>query len=194
MEEEKICKETEILYMREKECKEKAIRKILFEYYYDDIQKNPEKYLLSVNKTRDKSVKEYVQSRGCRRYIGAMYTINPKEDISVELFLKKMKKIVRYTCFKDGEFCLEWREMDKGLHCHMIVEYKEGQDPYACTQRLRRGCKNIVGNNLHVHVRYSNKIENFRDYIRGMKGEKKKKCFKATMYMRSKHKIDNIYN
>lgn len=180
--------------IRFNETQNKAIRKVMQEYHYDKIVKNPEnwKYIMPT-KALGNDFAEYLTRRGGKRYKGAMYTINCKPDTEVHKLMSVMKSIQKYTCFEECSYCVEWRHENEGMHGHMLMIYQKGEDVYSCTQRVRRGCKHIIKCNQHVNVRYSNQPENFEKYLQGIKKGKPKSTHKCTMFMREMHQLDDMY-
>lgn len=176
-----------------KKAKNQAINKILREYYYDAILKDPEKYMKYAPIHEHDPLCNYIVKRTGQRWRYFMATINFKPDIDIKIAMKKLTKCLKKKWIKDYYYCWEWRKINDGMHIHLRIEPDENKKIYDCKREIYNTFKHLVGNKMHVNMRYSNKENCFIDYINGLKDNEPKDCFEATKEMRIKYNINDIY-
>lgn len=167
------------------ECRNKAIKKLLQEYNYENLIKEGYDYLKDfVPETNEEDFKDWLNKRReCynSRYRYIMFTINFKEGIDLQLMKKKVLKSVTKKWILHYHYQYECRGFDgrkwTGIHIHMVCEIKEDKNAYNCKREMYNTFKDCVGNKQHVNVRYSNRDKAFVDYVNGYKGGEKKENF-----------------
>lgn len=172
-------------------AKEFAITKFLREYHYDMLLKEPETYLKDF-RNKDELCKYAVKRTG-QRWKYFMVTINFKPDVDFTICNKYVLKSLTKKWIKYFKYCWEWRDIDKGMHIHMKVEPDENKKIYDCKRELYNTFKHVVGNNMHINMRYSNKTNCFDEYIEGLKNGERKKCMDVTEIMRKKYDLQKLY-
>ncbi|WP_445775567.1 hypothetical protein, partial [Shewanella sp.] len=158
-------------------AREKAFEKLFKEFWYDKSLKTAEitdDYIPEVCK---EEFQKYVGKRGKARYKYLLITINFKPDVDFEMAYKQFEKYTKKKWIDKCINCFEWRkEMTKddngGMHIHSKVWIADKKNPYKCKGEVYNTFKNLVGNKLHVNVRYSNAEGCFEDYIAGLKKKK----------------------
>lgn len=83
-------------------------------------------------------------------------TINPKPSVSLNDFIKLLKKISSKTCFDKCLYVLEQRgdsaeHMGEGFHAHMLVKRNLNYKPTKLKTNVKNSCKKIVGNIHNEH-------------------------------------------
>ena len=136
--------------------------------------------------------KNWLIERGRGRHRFIMITVNPIEGTPVELLMKKMEKCCKKKWIKTNMCCIEWRETDKGMRCHMRFELKEKKNPYRCKGECYNTFKSIVGNSKHVNVRYGNREDSFIEYVKGFKNGDFKPNRENDLKLRKKYKLNDI--
>lgn len=137
--------------------------------------------------------KEMKAKKPDKRYV--MVTVNVKPNTKVDDLVKKWEKLIGKKWVTDSYSCLEWRELENGLHLHSCLEYAK-----KAKCEIRRECyntfKKLVGNKLHVNFQYNTKKDGFVKYIDGWKkmndGYERKESDKATKLMRLKYGINDV--
>lgn len=182
--------------------KKKVVHKRIGEYLYDMMQKEPDMMKRYVPKTEWKKFRQYTQERGSNRYKYCMITINPREGIDVDHFVKKVCKAVKKTWVRCYGWCIEWRKYlppspfndggGIGMHAHVVIEFKKGKNPYRAKGEFYNTFKHLVGNRKHVDIKYSNRDGAFLDYVQGLKGGKPKENAKWDNHLRGLHEIPTV--
>lgn len=179
------------------ECLEKARKKIIQEFLYERLRNTPEKIIELLPKNDHKEYIAYNKERNSSRYKYVMCTVNFKEDISIKVILKKIEKALAKTWVIQAMYCLEQRaeygEDASGIHAHIKIWIREGKNPYKCKGELYNTFKGVVGNKLHVNMRYSNVEGCFEEYIKGYKKGKEKKRNMADKVWRKSLGLENVY-
>lgn len=78
-------------------------------------------------------------------------TVNPQESCTLELFQKKIDKLVKRKIFKG--YCLAYEQrgttletQGKGMHCHILAERNLNYKPSKTKELVRNTLKAVVGN------------------------------------------------
>lgn len=172
---------------------EQAMRKIAKEYWYDKILESSELWEEYVPEVYAEDFGKWAVKRGGNaRYKYIMITVNFKEDVSFETMWVKFVKMKNKIWIEKSMSCVEWRDKNKGMHIHSKVWVHDWKKVYECKREIYNTFKALVGNKMHVNVRYSNREKCFEDYIRGFRGGKKKESYDVTMSMRKELKIPDI--
>lgn len=123
-------------------------------------------------------------------------TINPRPDVMLDEFKKKIEKITKKVTVKEYFYVYEVRKQDhSGLHCHMIVRTTDR--PY----NFKRGIKNTVKSICDVEnsciLNFKNIVEDvIRDKIDYMLGQKKNSKMAgvlATVAYRKENLLNDYY-
>lgn len=175
------------------DCRDEAIKKILKEFHYDKLINDPDAMGNEVPEFAKDELISWMEQRNSNRYKYAMITINPKEDTDVFRFVKKIQKASTKTWIKHFMWCIEWREINKGMHCHMKVWIEESKNPYRIKGEMYNTFKHMVGNKLHINIRYSNREGCFEEYIKGYKDGQIKDHHQASLIMRQKCNLNDVY-
>lgn len=172
---------------------EKAFDKIVFEFWKEEILKDVNIYLRRVPKQLREQFSKYCTKRTKGRYKYIMATINFVDGAMLDVIRKKVKKICKKIWVNRAMYCYEWRNEDTGLHVHMKIELVDGKKPYDCKREIYNTVKHIVGNKMHVNLRYSNVDDCFENYIKGIKRGHRKKNYDNDVINRKKHKMKEYY-
>lgn len=145
-----------------------AIRKHCREYWYEFYKEYPAEIKLA-------GVSEYIKKR-YQQNLEKIYmvTVNPVEGTDINIFLKKIEKCTNKKWVKHFMYCVEWRDMDKGLHCHIRLETRVPKKPSHIQRECYNTFKHLVGNVKHVNVRFGRREDAYVDYIKGIKDGKPK--------------------
>lgn len=128
-------------------------------------------------------------------------TINPKEEFLGE-FVDRVKHVVNTSSYiQNCAYCFEQRgqtidEIGKGYHCHMVFDYKVGNNPSKIQDNLFQRFKNFCGTKHHIDVRKY--TADFRaDKLKYMAGDKwdidKSYAVELNKVWRLKEDLLNIY-
>lgn len=87
----------------------------------------------------------------------AFITVNPKPEIELETFLKKLDIYVNRQICQKFIYVVEQRgetleECGRGLHAHILVERNLNYKPCKFIQNTKNTFKNLVGNDKHIHI------------------------------------------
>lgn len=157
---------------------EKTFGKWFGEWLYDDIGKNPNAWSHNIPEFMRKEFIDYVNTRNSNRYKWIMVTINFKENVTIKDMMKKVVKLIGKKWIKSYMHTFECRSAQMlpcgsrtygGVHWHGKLEIDEKKNAYECKRECFNTVKNLVGNELHVNVRYSNIEGCFEGYIKGIK-------------------------
>lgn len=168
-------------------------KKIVREYCYDKILEMPENCNSYIADSEKDKFVEWVKKRTNSRYRFAMFTINFKPEADIEIIKKAIKKATKKCWIENWKYCWECTKNDDNLHIHMKVEIKDGKNSYECKREMYNTFKNVVGNKMHVNVRYSNRTDCFDKYLDGLKDDKMKECMPKTYIMRKRYEFADLY-
>lgn len=154
-------------------AKERAINKLLDQYYFDKIMEGGLNLTNFIPSCELEDIEQYVQQRQKRRYKYIMITVNPMEDIPWHELDKKVKKCIKKKWIKNATYCYEWRNKMLGLHTHIRCEITD-KNPCEINREVYNTFKNLVGNKLHVNIKMSNANEAFLNYVKGLKNKQPK--------------------
>jgi hypothetical protein len=159
------------------ELKKRKVRKILEqEYLLENIDTFSTK-LKEIEDNNKMKLKEQTAKEHNNGYLWV--TINPKEDVTLADFCKRVAKISTKTCFADVLYVLEQRaaqmtSLGKGFHAHMLVKRNLKYKPIKLIQNIKNSCKKIVGNInadycLNFQVVGEDYARDKKEYILGIK-------------------------
>lgn len=126
-------------------------------------------------------------------------TVNPRPDVSLEGFRKKIEKFVSRKCIDSYQYVYEVRKKEgedyKGLHCHILLRYL--CKPYD----FKRGAKNTFkticdSNNPQIlNFRFVDKddLNSKISYMNGEKQDKKLPGVILTQEYRKINKLEDMY-
>ncbi len=176
------------------QSKEKAYAKRFKEYWYDKVLEENEDISSYVPNILKEDFQKYLGKKSGKRYNYIMFTINFKESVTFAQAYKKFVKYTKKTWIHSHYSCFEWRSLESGMHIHSKVVLTDDKvKVYRCKSEVYNTFKNLVGNKLHINVRYSNREGCFDSYIDGLKKEIRKDCYEVTHIMRAKHSIPNVF-
>lgn len=174
--------------------RENAMKKLAKEYWYDKLIEESELWRDYVPKNlRDDFGKYVTKRKGCNRYKYLLFTINFTEGTDVGNAVKKVEKCVHKKWIKSALYCFEWRGSDNGFHCHLRCEIIKDKNAYRCKGEVYNTFKHMVGNKMHVNLRYSNSDNAFVDYVKGLKKGKPKANCVYDDYNRDKYGLLKYY-
>lgn len=192
-----------LLFNEEKiELRKRKFRKILEQEYQLEKLGPLFSKLKSMENTYAQELKEKTAEAHQNGYCWC--TINPKEGISFDNFRKKIEKIVKYSCFKGHAYVFEQRgtvkegNIGKGFHAHLLFSRNLSYKPKDLEQRIRRGCKGIVGNvnnNNFINLAKIGKdyaIDKYKYMTASKKLEKQEKQI-GDIQFRKIHNLRKIY-
>lgn len=87
----------------------------------------------------------------------AFITVNPKPEIDLKDFMKKLEVYVNRQICQKYIYVIEQRgetleECGKGLHAHLLVERNLNYKPCKFIQNTKNTFKTLVGNDKHIHI------------------------------------------
>lgn len=135
----------------------------------------------------------WLDKKNTSRYRYILLTVNFKEGVDINDVLKKIEKCLTKRWIVNYMWCLEWRDLNKGMHCHMRLEIKGGKQSYRCKGEVYNTFKHLVGNKNHIHAHYNNDCSHFDEYIKGYRNGKPKETSKIDAVMRKKYELKNYY-
>lgn len=126
-------------------------------------------------------------------------TVNPKEDIPLETFVKETAKFVKQKHIDKAEYVFEQRgatteEEGKGKHLHMLV--KGNSNPADFIKRCKAKFEKFVGTEKHIHItQCPTEFHNDkREYMKGHKtGEGKAEKVAHDAPWREKNNLQQYY-
>ena len=125
-----------------------------------------------------------------------LLTINPRPDIKLLDFMKKVEKFVKRKMISHYMYCYEVRNEEGGIHCHMLVRYVS--KPYDFKRGAKSTFKDIceVNNPQILNFRYitDEQLPDKIKYISGDKADKKQDSVQATKTFRNKHNLQDLYH
>lgn len=184
----KILKET-------MEDKKKALRKRVQEFYYDKCLEDPVDILERIPNCDKEQFIEWAGNRNrVGRYKYIMYTINFKPGTEWAKAKKKILKSMKKKWIINALGCIEWRNGNSGMHCHIRCEVKDDKNVYRCKGELYNTFKDCVGNKLHVNVKYSNIEGAYVNYVKGIKKGEKKINNVNDVELRKKYGIPTVFD
>lgn len=106
----------------------------------------------------------------------AFITINPKPDVELGDFMKKIEGYVKRSICLKYLYVIEQRgdteeECGKGFHCHILVKRHLSYKPCKFRENTFNTFKNLVGNKKHVDVQFVGEefMKDKQEYILGTK-------------------------
>lgn len=193
-------KSREIVKISEK-AKKLAMVKVFTRMWLDKIDENPEEIFKYIKTYAGGELYDDVCAN-VRMYTGkkcecVMITVNPKQNINLELFDKLIKKCLKKKWIKTYMYCYEVRNAAlEGLHVHIRLTFKEGEkiSPGRCRRECYNTFKNIVGNYEHVDLKPGYRKDAFIDYIGGLRKGKEKDCWTASCIWRKLNGKEHVYS
>lgn len=123
-----------------------------------------------------------------------LLTVNPREDNLLTL-RKAVEKFLSKKTIKHYIYCYEVRKPDKGLHCHILLEYND--KPYNFKRGAKNTFKNVCDSNnpniLNFKFVEEGNLLSKIDYIKGKKQDKKLAGVKASVEYRLANKLSPTY-
>lgn len=124
-----------------------------------------------------------------------LLTVNPREDIKLNELKSKVEKYVGRSIVTSFAYVYEVRDVDSGLHCHILFQYKgKPYDVKRCTKNTFKNITNV--DNPHClnfkYVEEANLFDKYQ-YLLGNKTEKKLKSVNATKLYRLTNNLQPIY-
>ncbi len=179
-------------YMRTRKSRERAVNKLLDQYYFDKIMEGGLDLTKFIAENEIEDIRSYIKTRAKRRYKYIMITVNPMEDTPVYMLSKKIIKCISKKWIKNAMYCHEWRDKEIGLHCHIRCEIDD-KNPCEINRECFNTFKNLVGNKLHVNIKMSNANKAFQNYVMGLKDGKPKPNHKYDKVNRLKYELEDWY-
>lgn len=171
-----------------------GFKKAFKEFWYDKAMTCIHSTKAFIPKAYEDEWKEYIGNRRSKRYKYIMFTVNFKPGLKPEDVMKKVHKFHQKIWVESYLTCFEWRKPpEEGMHIHTKVWLKPDKDPYVCKREVYNTFKDLVGNSLHVHARYSNTEGCFEKYICGLREDEEKDTYKLSQLLRKKYKLEEIY-
>lgn len=98
-------------------------------------------------------------------------TYNPPEGIELDLFKKVMERVVKKNWIARYDYVFEQRSENpdeiKGLHCHMLLEYRKDKRNSEVIREIANTVKNIVDtSNYHL---FNTKFIGYDEFMRKQK-------------------------
>lgn len=172
----------------------KAIEKKMYQFWMHKLEQEPEKLMGKyIGKYRDELF-DYTQKSGGKKYECLMVTINLKEDVDLQEVIKKTKKCIKKVWINKYLYCYEVRGENRGLHIHMKLIIRDNKKIYDCKREIYNTYKHLVGNKLHVNMRYSKNINAFEDYILGYKEGELKEHHRDSVIYRDENGLMPYYS
>jgi len=195
--------EQKLYYDELKELKRRHFRKILEQEYYLETLGDYYKEMKQIEEKNVDLIRERVAISHNNLYVWV--TINPKSDITLEVFKRKMEKLAHRKIFTEAKYVFEQRGTDEqtlgnGMHCHLLARRNLSYKPFKVKECIQNTCKGIVGNVKSSNlVNVQNIGEEFAkdklEYILGTKtGEGKDQKQKMDPIWRKKNNIAIYYN
>lgn len=176
-------------------AKMKAIERAFTGYWTDLLYKEPEQVLMDFDSPCKDDVCKYIVKCTGKKWKYFMVTINFKPGVCKGKILLKMEKCVKKKWLWKYIYCIEWRDWNEdSVHVHMKVTPDPEKKIYDCKREIYNTFKHLVGNKLHVDMRYSNRDDCFEDYILGYRNGKMKDCMEATKFFREKYHLEDHYS
>lgn len=175
------------IYKIHDEAKFDAIKKHCREYWYEYFKEYPQDIKLA-------GVTNYLETRYKQnREKIYLVTINPIEGTDIVRFIKKIEKCLKKKWIKHWMWCMEWRDMDKGMHAHIRIEANKPKKPSEVRRECYNTFKDLVGNVQCVDVRFGRREDAYVEYIQGIKEGKKKPNYEHDTKLRKHFKISEFY-
>lgn len=186
-----------------KDLLEKKITKVLNQEYQLGLIEDP---LLLKIKTLEESntlkLKKQIAEKHKNSYLWV--TINPDPKVTLGTFVKTVKRIASYSCFKSYIYVFEQRgtikglDIGKGFHAHLLLERNLSYKPTACRQKVARGCLKIIGNVLNSQwLNFATIGKEFAadkyTYMTALKCIEKQEKQEADQVFRKKNKLEHVY-
>lgn len=152
-----------------------------------------------VLKSRARDAKKRIEQRErITKSNNFLVTINPKDDIPIDIFVAKVKKIVEWKWVELWMYTFEQRSEEPnvyhGIHCHIYIQGTRAK--CQVHSQIFSLFRDYVGNSKHVDVRQlkrPNDIDKALEYIKGNKSsEKQGKCDNDVEF-RLHYELEPIY-
>lgn len=131
-------------------------------------------------------------------------TVNPQNTVSLDSFIKSIKKINTYTSIDASMYVFEQRgtiadnNIGKGFHAHILIKRNLSYKPSALISKLQRGLVKIVKDvkaphllNMHV-IGDEFALDKIRYMIGAKKTEKQEKQL-ADVQWRQENNLEKLY-
>lgn len=176
---------------------EEAIKKIAKQYFYDKILAEPDNITDYVPKSLVEDFQKYCKKRTGQRYAYCMITVNFKPDVKIADIIKYTLKAHKKRWIKAYFYAYEqhgdYHNVGHHPHLHTKLWLEENKNSYEVKREFYNTFKHIVGNKLHVNVRYSNTANCFEEYIMGIKNKEPKPTADTDKIWREQNKLQAIY-
>lgn len=172
-----------------------AENKLWREFWYDRLIDMG--FMECPNKKIEEEMSEWLKEKSSykkTKYKYMMATINFKPGIELEMAIKKINKCLKKKWIVSWYWCMEWRSIDMGMHCHIRIETDGKKNCYQCKREVYNTFKNLVGNKKHVRLDYGIRKDSFINYVKGIKLGKPKSTSEINKIMRLKFNLINFYN
>lgn len=156
-----------------------AMKKQWERAYSAHYMEHPEQLLGEECSSRDKGIMDSYIRKSRHGYRYFMFTINPKPEVTLSEFHKKIKKCITKKWIGKWMYNLEQRSDDcqniYGIHCNIFIEVAGYKRPSDCMREVYNTFKNCVGHKRHVCMRKNvDKARNFIRYCMGKKADENK--------------------
>lgn len=162
--------------------KKRAYEKLSQMFWHDYIIEHIDEEIIS------NSMKEWAHQKFQKSSANIfMITVNPRDDVDLDILNKKVEKAIKKKYIDHFMYCYEWREENKGLHCHIRIVTNKKKKRSEIKREFYNTFKHLVGNSMHVDVKYGCRKDSYIDYIKGIKNGQPKENSKHDTIMREKH-------
>lgn len=124
-----------------------------------------------------------------------LVTVNPRNNVSLKDFKKKIEKIVKKKSVLTYAYVYEVRRKDEGLHSHILLEYDD--KPYNFKRGIKNTVKNICDSDnphcLNFKFVEEQHLNSKLQYLLGNKKDSKMKGVSDSEVFRTENKLDAIY-
>jgi hypothetical protein len=186
-----------------KEMTKRKIRKILEQQYQLESLGDMLKELKKLEESNKVLLKEKTAEEHNNSYL--WITINPKPEIKLVDFIKKIEKLVKRKIFTNYLYVYEQRgkteeEQGKGFHAHILAKRNLNYKPFKTHECIRNTCKTLVKNHKdNSTINIQNIGEEFaadkKEYILGEKtGEEKDLKQQIDIIWRKNNNLKKYYN
>lgn len=185
-----------------RDCYYKGLEKWMVNFYYkyfDDHFKEHGCLPFEISDEVQKIALQNMAKKFTTKSKYMMVTVNPKPDIELDDFIKKIEKYVSRKMVKKYAYVYEVRKYEEkeyvGLHSHILLEYD------GTPSNFRRNTKNTFKkicdtNNSHIlnfkfvpEEHLSDKME----YLKGKKVTKKMTSVELSKRYREENELENLY-
>jgi hypothetical protein len=196
-------KHYEMFIEEKKEMTKRKIRKILEQQYQLESLGDMLKELKKLEESNKVLLKEKTAEEHNNSYL--WITINPKPEIKLVDFIKKIEKLVKRKIFTNYLYVYEQRgkteeEQGKGFHAHILAKRNLNYKPFKTHECIRNTCKTLVKNHKdNSTINIQNIGEEFaadkKEYILGEKtGEEKDLKQQIDIIWRKNNNLKKYYN